>query len=222
VQQYGMRNSLLNAVMPTASSAHIIGSNECIEPRTYNVYVRSVLDGEYFVINEEMLADLEARGLWSRAMLERILTANGSVAGIHELPADVRALYKTSWEMSQSRLLELYAARAPFVDQGESHNVWVAAPTGAQLATYHTRAWKAGVKTGMYYLHTKPAAAPVKFTLANMGKRKARDAEGGGGGGGGGEGGDGGEGGAGKRARTEEALVCTREMREAGCVSCSG
>jgi ribonucleotide reductase alpha subunit len=165
VASRGLRNSLLMAPMPTASTSQILGYNECIEPFTTNIYVRRTLAGEFTVINKYLVADLMAAGLWSTEMKDRIVAANGSVQGIAEIPAALKDRYKTVWEIKQKTLIDMAADRGAFICQSQSLNLFVADPTIAKLSSMHFYAWKRGLKTGIYYLRTKSAVQAIKFTL---------------------------------------------------------
>lgn len=161
----GMRNSLLVALMPTASTSQILGNNECFEPFTSNLYSRRVLAGEFMVINKHLVEDLTRLGLWTADMRTQIIADNGSVQNIAEIPEDVRALYKTVWEIPQKTLIDMSRARAPFVCQSQSLNLFLTEPTYAKISSMHLYAWKQGLKTGCYYLRTKAAASAQKFTV---------------------------------------------------------
>ena len=165
VQTKGIRNSLLLAPMPTASTSQILGYNECIEPFTTNIYVRRTLAGEFTVINRYLVTDLLALGLWSPGLKERIVAANGSVQGIPEIPVYLKQRYKTVWEIKQKTLIDMAAARGAFICQSQSLNLFVQDPTIAKLSSMHFYAWKQGLKTGMYYLRTKSAVQAIKFTV---------------------------------------------------------
>ena len=164
VQTTGIRNSLLLAPMPTASTSQILGYNECIEPFTTNIYVRRTLAGEFTVINRYLVTDLMALGLWSPELKERIVAANGSVQGL-DIPADLKARYKTVWEIKQKTLIDMAAARGAFICQSQSLNLFVQDPTISKLSSMHFYAWKQGLKTGIYYLRTKSAVQAIKFTV---------------------------------------------------------
>jgi len=165
IQATGLRNSLLVAPMPTASTSQILGYNECIEPFTTNIYVRRTLAGEFTVINRYLVADLMAIGLWSAELKERIVAANGSVKEIQEIPQAIRDRYKTVWEIKQKTLIDMAADRGQFICQSQSLNLFVADPTIAKLSSMHFYAWKRGLKTGIYYLRTKSAVQAIKFTV---------------------------------------------------------
>jgi ribonucleoside-diphosphate reductase alpha subunit len=165
IATHGLRNSLLVAPMPTASTAQILGNNECFEPFTSNVYVRRVLAGEFAVVNKHLVHALERRGLWSDAVRTSIVAHNGSVQAIEAIPSEVRALFKTAWELKMRTVLDMAAARAPYIDQSQSLNLFVAEPTHAKLTSMHFYAWKKGLKTGVYYLRSRPAVDAVKVTV---------------------------------------------------------
>jgi ribonucleoside-diphosphate reductase alpha subunit len=165
VKSIGLRNSLLLAPMPTASTSQILGYNECIEPFTSNIYARRTLAGEFVVINKYLVADLMATGLWSPALKERIIAANGSIQGIPEIPDELKARYKTVWEIKQKTLIDMAADRGAYICQSQSLNLFVQEPTIAKLSSMHFYAWKRGLKTGIYYLRTKSAVQAIKFTV---------------------------------------------------------
>lgn len=165
VQQYGVRNSLLMAPMPTASTSQILGFNECIEPFTSNIYTRRTLAGEFIVINKHLMRDLEKAGLWSEMMKQQIIARNGSVQGIDQIPETIQKLYKTSWEIKQKFLIDMAAARGAFICQSQSLNLFVADPNYAKLTSMHFYAWKQGLKTGIYYLRTRAPVMAQKFTI---------------------------------------------------------
>jgi ribonucleoside-diphosphate reductase alpha chain len=161
----GMRNSLLVAPMPTASTSQILGNNECFEPFTSNLYSRRVLSGEFMVVNKYLVEDLVARGLWTSEVRTSIIANNGSIQGMTELPEDIRELYKTVWEIPMKTLINLARDRAPFICQSQSLNLFLAEPTPSKVSSMHFYAWKAGLKTGCYYLRTKAAAKAQQFTV---------------------------------------------------------
>nr|GAT49310.1 ribonucleotide reductase large subunit [Mycena chlorophos] len=165
IAQHGLRNSLLTAPMPTASTSQILGNNECFEPYTSNIYTRRVLSGEFQVVNPWLLRELVDRGLWDEDMKNLLIAHRGSVQNIPSIPDDVKAIYKTVWEISQRKVLELAADRGAFICQSQSLNVHLAAPTNGQLTSMHFYGWKRGLKTGMYYLRTQPASAAIQFTV---------------------------------------------------------
>jgi len=162
---HGLRNSLLVAPMPTASTSQILGYTECFEPMTSNIYARRVLAGEYVVVNRYLVNDLMAMGLWSESVKQQIVARNGSVQGIKEIPEDLQALYKTSWEIKQRTLIDMAAQRGAFICQSQSLNLSVENPTYARLTSMHFYAWKQGLKTGCYYLRTKAPVMAQKFTV---------------------------------------------------------
>ncbi|KAG0051107.1 Ribonucleoside-diphosphate reductase large subunit [Gryganskiella cystojenkinii] len=165
IKQHGVRNSLLVAPMPTASTSQILGNNECFEPYTSNIYQRRVMSGEFQVVNHHLLNDLTQMGLWSESMKNQIIAAGGSVQGLSELDDDFKALYRTIWEIPQRALLEMAADRAPFIDQSQSLNVFMSDPNAKKITSMHFFAWKKGLKTGMYYLRSRPAVDAIKFTV---------------------------------------------------------
>ena len=158
VAKHGVRNSLLIAPMPTASTSQILGFNECIEPFTSNIYTRRTLAGEYIIVNKHLLKDLDKRGLWNEDMKQKIIARNGSIQGIEEIPPVLQKLYKTSWEIKQKILIDMATARGAFICQSQSLNLFVADPNYAKLTSMHFYSWKQGLKTGIYYLRTR---APV-------------------------------------------------------------
>jgi ribonucleoside-diphosphate reductase alpha chain len=172
VMKHGVRNSLLVAPMPTASTSQILGNNECFEPYTSNIYVRRVLSGEFIIVNKHLLKDLVQLGLWNDTMKNKIIAANGSIQNINEIPADIKALYKTVWEIKQRHLIDMAADRGAFICQSQSLNLFVDSPTVAKLTSMHFYAWKQGLKTGMYYLRTQAAAQAVQFTVEKQGSRQ--------------------------------------------------
>ncbi|NXL38106.1 RIR1 reductase, partial [Glaucidium brasilianum] len=203
IAKYGVRNSLLLSPMPTASTAQILGNNESIEPYTSNIYTRRVLSGEFQIVNPHLLKDLTERGLWNEEMKNQIIAHNGSIQNIPEIPDDLKQLYKTVWEISQKTILRMAADRGAFIDQSQSLNIHIAEPNYGKLTSMHFYGWKQGLKTGMYYLRTKPAANPIQFTLN---KEKLRERE--------------------KASKEEEekernkaAMVCSLENREE-CMMC--
>jgi ribonucleoside-diphosphate reductase alpha chain len=163
--QGGMRNSLLIAPMPTASTSQILGNNECFEPFTTNMYTRRVLSGDFIVVNKYLVEDLVSRGLWTADIRTNIIADNGSVANIPGIPDEIRELYKTAWEIPQKTLINMAADRAPFICQSQSLNLFLAEPTPSKVSSMHFYAWKKGLKTGCYYLRTKAAAKTQQFTV---------------------------------------------------------
>lgn len=165
IKQYGVRNSLLLAPMPTASTAQILGNNESFEPYTSNMYTRRVLSGEFQVVNHHLLKDLVERNLWDENMKNELILHNGSVQNINRIPDDLKELYKTVWEIKQKNVLKMAADRGAFIDQSQSLNIHMANPNYSTLTSMHFYGWKLGLKTGMYYLRTKPAADAIQFTV---------------------------------------------------------
>jgi ribonucleoside-diphosphate reductase alpha chain len=165
VVRYGLRNSLLLAPMPTASTSQIMGYNECFEPFTSNLYTRRTLAGEYIVVNKYLLKDLVDRGLWSENLKQMMIARNGSIQGIQAIPVDIQELYRTAWELKQRTLIDLAAARGAFICQSQSLNLFVSDPSYAKLTSMHFHAWRKGLKTGCYYLRTKAAVMAQKFTV---------------------------------------------------------
>jgi ribonucleoside-diphosphate reductase alpha chain len=165
VKKHGVRNSLLLAPMPTASTSQILGNNECFEPYTTNIYNRRVLSGEFIVVNKHLLMDLVRLNLWNNDMKNKIIAANGSVQHIAEIPQEIKELYKTVWEIKQRTIIDMAAERGAYICQSQSLNLFIAEPNFAKLTSMHFYAWERGLKTGMYYLRTKPAASAIKFTV---------------------------------------------------------
>eukprot|EP00475_Leptophrys_vorax_P024091 TRINITY_DN33147_c0_g2_i1.p1 TRINITY_DN33147_c0_g2~~TRINITY_DN33147_c0_g2_i1.p1 ORF type:complete len:234 (-),score=59.13 TRINITY_DN33147_c0_g2_i1:405-1106(-) len=165
IRLYGVRNSLLLAPMPTASTSQILGNNECFEPYTSNIYIRRVLAGEFMVVNQHLLLDLVERGIWNSDIKNRIITDGGSVQNIPEIPDDLKRLYKTVWEIKQKDLIDMAADRGAFVDQSQSMNVHMTDASFSKLTSMHFYAWNKGLKTGLYYLRTRAAADAIKFTV---------------------------------------------------------
>jgi ribonucleoside-diphosphate reductase alpha chain len=193
IKTYGVRNSLLMAPMPTASTSQILGNNECIEPVTSNIYTRRVLSGEFAMVNKHLVRDLIQLGLWNEEMKDRIIAHNGSVQYIPEIPADMKELYRTVWEIKQKSILEMAADRGAFIDQSQSLNVHMEDTNFGKLSSLHFTAWKLGLKTGMYYLRTRPAVDAIKFTIKESSQTTV--------------------------AEQAAAMVCSLENPEA-CVSC--
>ena len=193
IKTYGVRNSLLMAPMPTASTSQILGNNECIEPVTSNIYTRRVLSGEFAMVNKHLVRDLIQLGLWNEEMKDRIIAHNGSVQYIPEIPADMKELYRTVWEIKQKSILEMAADRGAFIDQSQSLNIHMEDTNFGKLSSLHFAAWKLGLKTGMYYLRTRPAVDAIKFTIKETTQTTA--------------------------AEQAAAMVCSLENPEA-CVSC--
>jgi ribonucleoside-diphosphate reductase alpha chain len=165
VKKYGVRNSLLLAPMPTASTSQILGNNECFEPYTSNIYARRVLSGEFVVVNKHLLKDLVKLGIWNDKLKNKIIAANGSVQDIEEIPQNVKEIYKTVWEIKMKTIIDMAADRGAYICQSQSLNLFVQEPNFAKLTSMHFYSWKKGLKTGMYYLRTKAAADAIKFTV---------------------------------------------------------
>jgi len=165
IMKYGMRNSLLMAPMPTASTAQILGNNECFEPYTTNIYSRRTLAGEFIVVNKHLLKDLVNLGIWNDTLKNKLLAANGSVQNIDEIPDNLKALYKTAWELSQRVVVDMSADRGAYICQSQSLNVFMENANYGKLTSMHFYAWEKGLKTGMYYLRTKAATDAIKFTV---------------------------------------------------------
>lgn len=165
VVKHGVRNSLLVAPMPTASTAQILGNNECFEPYTSNIYTRRVLSGEFIIVNKHLLRDLVKAGLWNKEMRQKIMAANGSVQNINEVPQNLKDLYKTAWEISQKSIIELAADRGAYICQSQSLNIFMENANFGKLTSMHFYGWEKGLKTGMYYLRTKAATDAIKFTI---------------------------------------------------------
>ncbi len=167
VKKHGVRNSLLVAPMPTASTSQILGNNECFEPYTSNIYTRRVLSGEFIIVNKHLLEDLVGLGLWTEELKQALMKANGSIQQIDIIPNEIKELYKTVWELSMKDIIDMSRHRGYFIDQSQSLNLFMEGATMAKLTSMHFYAWKSGLKTGMYYLRTKSAVDAIKFTLDN-------------------------------------------------------
>ena len=165
VVEFGLRNSLLTAPMPTASTSQILGNNECFEPFTTNIYSRRVLAGDFTVINKHLVKDLLELELWDDKMKNAIIADNGSVQNISSIPAKLKMIYRTVWEMKMKPLVDMAADRAAFIDQSQSFNIFMAEPTRAKLTSLHFYGWKKGLKTGMYYLRTRPSLEAKQVTV---------------------------------------------------------
>ncbi len=172
VKEFGVRNSLLLAPMPTASTSQILGNNECFEPYTSNIYSRRVLSGEFIIVNKHLLKDLIQLGLWNNSMKNQIIAANGSIQHIKEIPPDIRELYKTVWEIKQRNLIDMSADRGAYICQSQSLNLFVDSPTASKLTSMHFHAWRKGLKTGMYYLRSQAATQAVQFTVEKQGSKE--------------------------------------------------
>merc|ERR1712168_938160 len=193
IAKHGVRNSLLLAPMPTASTAQILGNNESIEAYTSNIYSRRVLSGEFQVVNQHLLRDLTELDLWDDNMKNELVANNGSVQNMSDIPKEIKDLYKTVWEISQKTVMKMAADRGAYIDQSQSLNIHIAEPNYGKLTSMHFYGWKLGLKTGMYYLRTKAAAAPIQFTV-----EKTKKAE-----------------------EVDEAVLCSLQNRDA-CLMCSG
>jgi ribonucleoside-diphosphate reductase alpha chain len=167
VMEHGVRNSLLMAPMPTASTSQILGNNEAFEPYTSNIYTRRVLSGEFIVVNKHLLQDLVSLGIWNENLKQEVMRANGSIQHIDIIPQDIKDLYKTVWEMSMKDIIDMSRQRGYFVDQSQSLNLFMENASYSKLTSMHFYAWQSGLKTGMYYLRTKSAVDAIKFTLNN-------------------------------------------------------
>lgn len=165
VKQFGVRNSLLLAPMPTASTSQILGNNECFEPYTSNIYTRRTLSGEFIVVNKHLMKDLMQLGLWNETMRQKLIAANGSVLSVPEIPQNIKDIYKTVWEISQKAIIDMSADRGAYICQSQSLNIHITNPNFGKLTSMHFYAWKKGLKTGMYYLRSTAAADAIKFTL---------------------------------------------------------
>ena len=165
IKKSGLRNSLLVAPMPTASTSQILGNNECIEPYTTNIYLRRTLAGEFVVVNKHLVKDLKDIGLWNREMKDAMIAAGGSIQNIEDIPENIKLLYRTVWELSQKTLINMARDRGCFVDQSQSLNLFIENPTVAKLSSMHMYSWKQGLKTGIYYLRTKAKSRAIQFTL---------------------------------------------------------
>merc|ERR1712113_547144 len=175
IAKHGLRNSLLVAPMPTASTAQILGNNESFEPYTQNLYVRRVLSGEFVQVNRHLLRDLIQRGFWTEETRMQLIAHNGSVQQL-DLPTDLKELYKTVWEIKQRTVLDMAADRGAYIDQSQSLNIHMVDATTAKLSSMHFHGWQLGLKTGMYYLRTKAATDAIKFTVEVDKMRKASTA----------------------------------------------
>ena len=198
IAKHGVRNSLLVAPMPTASTSQILGNNECFEPITSNIYVRRVLSGEFAVVNKYLVNDLIELGIWDDRMRQEIISNNGSVASINRIPEEIKELYKTVWEIKQRSIIDHAAIRSPFIDQGMSMNIHMEVANFGKLSSMHFYAWKAGLKTGLYYLRTRSAVNAVKFTVDQNSINESKSAE-----------------------ENREAMLCSLDNPE-GCEMCSG
>ncbi len=174
VMKHGVRNSLLLAPMPTASTSQILGNNECFEPYTSNIYTRRVLSGEFVIVNKHLLKDLVKLGIWNDKLKNKVIAANGSVQDIDEVPQNIKEIYKTVWEISQKAIIDMAADRGAYICQSQSLNLFIQNPNFAKLTSMHFYAWGKGLKTGMYYLRTKAAADAIKFTVEHQAEEQMR------------------------------------------------
>ncbi len=177
VKKHGVRNSLLLAPMPTASTSQILGNNECFEPYTTNIYTRRVLSGEFIVVNKHLLKDLIQLNLWDEKMKNKLIAANGSIQAIPEIPDNIKELYRTVWEISQRSIIDMAADRGAYICQSQSLNIHISDPNFGKMTSMHFYAWKKGLKTGMYYLRTRAAADAIKFTVKKEENVQPSDAE---------------------------------------------
>ena len=177
VKKNGVRNSLLLAPMPTASTSQILGNNECFEPYTSNIYTRRVLSGEFIVVNKHLLKDLIKLNLWDDSMKDRLMEANGSIQKIKEIPKNIKLLYRTVWEISQKSVIDMAADRGAYICQSQSMNIHMQDATFGKLTSMHFHAWKKGLKTGLYYLRTKAAVDAIKFTIVKDEKKSIEEKE---------------------------------------------
>jgi len=204
ISKYGVRNSLLLAPMPTASTSQILGNNECFEPYTSNVYTRRVLSGDFPVVNRYLVEDLISLNLFDSRMRNNILANGGSIQQIPGIPQQIKDLYKTVWEIKQRVLIDMAADRGAFIDQSQSLNLYLSQPTNSKLTSVHFHAWKRGLKTGMYYLRTQGAVRAIQFTVdqslltKNISQHNKEEIE--------------------NESKKMENLVC---YRQEGCVVCS-
>ncbi|KAK3840601.1 MAG: ribonucleoside-diphosphate reductase large chain [Linnemannia elongata] len=211
IAQHGVRNSLLVAPMPTASTSQILGNNECFEPYTSNIYTRRVLAGEFQIVNPWLLRDLVDRGLWNDALKNRIMAENGSIQRIAHLPEDLKLLYRTTWEIPQKAIIDMAADRGAFIDQSQSLNIHMSDVNYGKLTSMAFYGWKRGLKTGMYYLRTRAAVDAIKFTVDNSALESTKSAA------------NGGVERSEKEVKeaNEAAMVCSIDNRDA-CIACSG
>lgn len=202
IAKNGLRNSLLVAPMPTASTSQILGFNECFEPYTSNLYTRRVIAGEFQIVNPWLLKDLVEMGLWNDDVKNMIMSDNGSIQRIPNIPAELKNLYKTVWELSQRTIIDMAADRGAYIDQSQSLNIFIGEPNFGKLTSMHFYGWKKGLKTGMYYLRTRPAVDAIKFTVDQLSLREYRQKKE-------------------SQEDNEAAMMCSLENKDA-CVSCSG
>jgi ribonucleoside-diphosphate reductase alpha chain len=165
IQKYGVRNSLLVAPMPTASTAQILGNYECFEPIMSNIYTRRVLSGEYMIINDYLVQDLISLGKWSPELKDKIIGNDGSCRGIPEIPDYLQNIYKTVWETKQKNIIDMAVDRGKFICQSQSMNLFLESPNVGTMSSMHSYSWKKGLKTGVYYLRSRPSSKAIQFTL---------------------------------------------------------
>jgi ribonucleotide reductase alpha subunit len=165
IVKWGLRNSLLVAPMPTASTAQILGNNECFEPYTTNLYLRRTLAGEFVMINKHLVKDLRQINMWNKDIKDNIIANGGSIQQIENVPDKIKEIYRTAWEISPKSIVEMARDRGAYIDQSQSMNLFVENVSTSKLSSIHMYTWKLGLKTGMYYLRTRPKAKPVQFTL---------------------------------------------------------
>jgi ribonucleoside-diphosphate reductase alpha chain len=179
IAKYGVRNSLLVAPMPTASTSQILGNNECFEPYTSNIYSRRVLSGEFVIVNKHLLKDLVKLGIWNDRLKNQIIANNGSIQAINEIPENIKELYKTVWEIKQKSIIDMAADRGAYICQSQSLNLFIQDANFAKLTSMHFYAWEKGLKTGMYYLRTKAASDAIKFTVEKQAEEQFKPINGG-------------------------------------------
>jgi len=179
IAKYGVRNSLLVAPMPTASTSQILGNNECFEPYTSNIYSRRVLSGEFVIVNKHLLKDLVKLGIWNDRLKNQIIANNGSIQAINEVPENIKELYKTVWEIKQKSIIDMAADRGAYICQSQSLNLFIQDANFAKLTSMHFYAWEKGLKTGMYYLRTKAASDAIKFTVEKQAEEQFKPINGG-------------------------------------------
>jgi len=165
IKKYGLMNSLLMAPMPTASTSQILGNNECIEPYTNNIYLRRTLAGEFVVVNKHLVKHLQENNMWSREIKNKIIADRGSVQNLEGLSNEAKGIFKTVWEISQKSIIDMASDRGRFIDQSQSMNLFIEQPTMSKLSSMHMYAWKSGLKTGIYYLRTKPKSSAIQVTI---------------------------------------------------------
>jgi ribonucleoside-diphosphate reductase alpha chain len=197
VLKHGARNSLLIATMPTASTSQVLGWNECFEPFTSNIYSRSTLAGDFMIVNKYLYKDLRNINLWNKDIVNKIIENNGSIQYVDEIPNSIKEIYKTVWEISQKVIIDMAAERGAFIDQSQSMNIFIDHPTQAKLSSMHLYGWKKGLKTGSYYIRSKPSTNAVKFTIMSEKKEENSSAK--------------------KYIKDGKEMICTEEV----CVACS-